>query len=185
MGRADSSIALISAVDGDNVELELLEDFGADQIINGVITVCVGHDGGLYHWEAMVGAVTDQHISLTILGPPWIQQRRLHSRYVVDLPAKIRRIRQGNPLQAQPVQVVDLSHSGARVVGAVRLEPGGAIELALDVGGGMLAASGLVALAYSDGHGRRVGHVAFTAPDADELRGIDEYLDVLAKRGAA
>jgi hypothetical protein len=78
---------------------------------------------------------------------------------------------------------VDLSHSGARVVGSAALETGDAIELELDVGAGVLAAPGRVAMTYPDAYGRRVSHVTFAAPDADEIRGIDEYLSTLADQG--
>jgi hypothetical protein len=182
----ETIVALVHSVDGDNLELQLLEGLDGRQVPDAVITLFAPHERGMHHWSALAaGQPLAGRLSLALMGNSWIVQRRLYPRFDVDLPAQIHRVRQGTRTPARSVQIVDLSHGGARAVGAIDLSTGDTVVLDLDVGSGIVTAPGRVAMAYPDGHGRRVNHIAFDAPDAPELAGIDAFLSTLDSKAPA
>jgi Tfp pilus assembly protein PilZ len=177
-GGEITCVAVIDSLSDDGVELNLLE-LEESLELDSVITVIVPDAGGLHYWPAhLLKTPVDRRLSLTLIGPRWTVQRRRYPRFAVDLEARLRRVRPGRQFGPEGVRIVDLSHGGARVVGTAALSTGDAVVLNLDLGNGPLTAAGRVAMAYPDGMGRRVSHLAFaesedTTPAVDD---IDRYL---------
>ncbi len=175
-------IAVIHSVSDDSIVVDLLDDFDHQLLFDGVITMFVPHAAGLHYWPAMAPSPPrDGRLVLTVAGPVQPVRRRRYQRYTVDLTGEIRSVRQGRRTRPAPVKVIDLSHGGAKVVGATSVAIGDIVIFDLHLGGAPLTATARVAMTYPDGEGRRVSHLAFSTVEepTPALLGIDRYLRTL------
>jgi hypothetical protein len=175
-------VAVIRVVDGDAIDVELLEpvDYRCDP--DAEILVFAPDVDGLHYWRAFaLRPAVDGVLSLSLVGPSGRMQRRQYPRYAVDLRAEIRPVRGGLGRRPSEVHVIDLSDGGAKIVGTTPTETGDTVIINLDLGAGPLVATARVAMAYPDGEGRRVSHLAFTPPEDSvvALLGIHRYLSTL------
>ena len=100
-------------------------------------------------------------LSLTMIDPVRLQQRRRHVRVDVDIPAVVRRVRGGRRGRAQKVRIADLSVGGLKLVGAVTLATVDTVNVIVDLGQGPVSLDGRVVMSYPTSDGSRVAHVAF------------------------
>jgi len=175
-------IAVIDSVTADSIVVDLLDDFDHQLLFDGVITMFVPHDAGLHYWPALAPHPPEGgRLTLTVAGPVQPVRRRRYQRYAVDLSAQIRSVRPGRRTQPAKVQVIDLSHGGAKVVGVTSAAIGDTVIFDVELGGAPLSATARVAMTYPDGEGRRVSHLAFSTVEepGPAILGIDRYLRTL------
>jgi hypothetical protein len=176
-------VAVIRRVEDEVIDVELLDQIDYRHSRDMEILIFVPGPEGLHYWRAKAASPPEAGmLSLARLGLSEMVQRREHRRYAVDLIAQIRPVRAGRRARPASVEVIDLSHGGAKIVGTTATETGDTVIIDLDFGRGPLRATARVAMAYPDGAGRRVSHLAFTPPEdsAAALIGIDRYLETLA-----
>jgi hypothetical protein len=176
-------VAVIRAVQDDVIHVELLDQVEYRHRSDDEIVVFVPDAEGLHYWQAVAALPPEaDRWSLTLVGLSEMVQRRQHQRYAVDLTAQIRPVRAGRRTRPSSVDVIDLSHGGVKIVGTTATETGDTVIIDLDFGRGPISATARVAMAYPDGTGRRVSHLAFTPPEDSDaaLAGIDRYLRTLA-----
>jgi PilZ domain len=157
-------VAVIERVVGRVVEVELLDDVpeGALQP-DRVVNVFVSRPAGLYCWlSQVIGQSRRSALSLAMIDPVRLEQRRRHVRMDVDIPAVVRRVRGGRRGRAQTVRIADLSIGGLKLIGAVTLATVDAVVVDVDLGEGLVSLDGRVVMSYPTSDGTRVAHVAFS-----------------------
>jgi hypothetical protein len=134
---------------------------------------------GLHSWAAD-GSVagTLKRASVTLTGEETVLQRRHHHRSAVDLPATVVRLSDSGTRGSQPGQIVDLSTGGLRMVGG-QIAIGDTLLISVNIRDHRLELIGRVLLAYPDGHGNRVGHIAFLVPagPSEVAQQVHDYLE--------
>ena len=176
-------VAVIRSVNGRVIDLGLLEELQADELVGTEITIFVPHAEGLSFWPADTPVLRPpDHLTLRLAGPSQVLQRRRYQRYSVDLTAQLRPVRQGRSARRANVTVIDLSRGGAKVSGTVQTMTGDTVMFTFDVGDGPLSTAATVTMSYPDNDGRRVSHLAFARPEEPTpgMLGLNRYLDALA-----
>jgi hypothetical protein len=175
-------IAVVRSVNDEAIDLDLLDQVKYEER-DGEVIIFVPDAEGLHYWRAVAPEPPAAgRLSLTLVGPSEMMQRRQYQRYDVEFPAQIRRVSGGRRSRPSEVRLIDLSYGGAKIIGTTSIETGDTVILDLDLGHGPLVATARVAMAYPDGEGRRISHLAFTPPELSTaaLLGIETYLHGLA-----
>ena len=96
-------VAVIERIEGRIVDVELLDDVPEGALLpDRVVNVFVPRPAGLYCWlSKVIGQSRRTALSLTMMDPVRVQQRRRHVRVDVDIPAVVRRVRGGRRGRAQ------------------------------------------------------------------------------------
>jgi len=180
-------VASIRDVTAESIDVDLLDDPGAELDDSGPINVFVPAPDGLHYWPATAGALAERSVSLTFIGIRRVTQRRSYPRHAVDLNGRVRRVGQGHRTPPQEVDIIDLSRGGAKVVGRARATTGDRVILEVELATGPVEADARVVMTYPDGHGRRVSHLAFTRIEEPTpgIRSIARYLTTLAVQASA
>jgi hypothetical protein len=174
-------IAVVRSVNDEAIDLDLLDQVRYEER-DGEVIIFVPDAEGLHYWRALAPRPPAAgRLSLTLVGPREMMQRRQYQRYDVEFPGQIRRVSGGRRSRPSDVRIIDLSYGGAKIIGATPTETGDTVILDLDLGQGPLVATARVAMAYSDGEGQRISHLAFTPPELSTtaLLGIEAYLGTL------
>jgi hypothetical protein len=167
------------------IRVEVLEDplttRGATQ--SAVVGILLVDDMGLSTFPAhgLIASIGSSS-SLSVGGPGRVLQRRHHERYPIDLPATVRRLQGGAPSHRHEGHVVDISVGGLRLVGGPT-DVGDTVLIDLRIAEQPIELVGRVLLAYPDGHGARVAHVAFLVA-AGSSGPSDRLEDYIAGRAA-
>jgi hypothetical protein len=175
-------IAVVRHVNDEAIDLDLLDQVKYEER-DGEVIIFVPDAEGLHYWRAVAPRPPAAgRLSVTLVGPSEMMQRRQYQRYDVDFPAQIRRISGGRRGRASDVRIIDLSYGGAKIIGPTPIETGDTVIVDFDLGHGPLVATARVAMAYPDGEGQRISHLAFTPPElsAAALLGIETYLGTLS-----
>ncbi len=156
-------VAVIERIQGSIVDVELLDDVPEGTLLpDHVVNVFVPRPAGLYCWlSKVVGQSERTALSLNMMDPVRVQQRRRHVRVEVDLPAVVRRIRGGRRGRGQTVRIADLSVGGMKLIGAVNLATVDTVVIDTDLGQGPVSLDGRVVMSYPTSDGSRVAHIAF------------------------
>jgi hypothetical protein len=174
-----SCVAVIGAGGAGAVEIELLDEISEDLAAGAMVTVCAAGPGGLYGWRVRILDVPKGgRASLIALGAVPVIQRRRHARVAVDLPGNARRILSGRLGHPHAGRVNDLSPGGLRMVGPLKLFFADAVEVTVNLGSGLVALRGRIALAYAAAAGDRVIHVAL---DQHRSRQCETLVDFWAR----
>ena len=156
-------VASISAIKGDDVEVDLLDDLEDGMPPAGTgLSMYVSRPNGLVGWRAVVKDERrgEAKASLTVGSPAPVVQRRHYVRVDVDLPAEARRIVAGRRGRVQFGRVADLSPGGLRLIGPIVLRTADVVEVTVDLGDGPVELRGPVVLSHAAPDGGRVVHVA-------------------------
>jgi hypothetical protein len=158
-------VAIIERVAGRVVEVELLDDVPDGTLLpDGVVNVFMSRPAGLYCWlSKVIGQSRRTALSLTMMDPVRLEQRRRHARVEVDIPAVVRRVRGGRQGRAQTVRIADLSVGGMKLIGVVTLATVDTVVVDTDLGEGPVSLGGRVVMSYPTSDGSRVAHVAFSS----------------------
>jgi hypothetical protein len=168
-------VAVIERIEGGVVDVELLDDVPEGALLpDGVVNVFIPRPAGLYCWlSRVVGQSRRSGLSLSMIDPVRLQQRRRHVRVDVDIPAEVRRIRGGRRGRAQNARIADLSIGGLKLIGTFALATVDTVAVTVDLGQGPVSLDGRVVMSYPTSDGSRVAHVAFEG----ENPWIDEEVD--------
>ena len=179
----DDGSTVVGVIDGagdSHLQVDVLDDLTpSDLEVWTVVRVLMVDAAGLHSWPADGRVVSaPKRATVTLMGAETVLQRRHHHRSAVNLPATVVRLSDSGPRGSQPSQIVDLSNGGLRLVGGP-IAIGDTLLISVDVRNHRLELIGRVLLAYPDGHGKLVGHVAFLVPagpsePAEQLR---DYLE--------
>jgi hypothetical protein len=156
-------VAVIERIEGRVVDVELLDDVPEGALLpDRVVNVFIPRPAGLYCWlSRVIGQSRRTALSLNMIDPVRLQQRRRHVRVDVDIPAVVRRIRGGRRGRAQNVRIADLSVGGLKLIGAFALATVDTVSVIVDLGQGPVSLDGRVVMSYPTSDGSRVAHVAF------------------------
>jgi hypothetical protein len=127
----------------------------------------------------VIGQSRGTALSLAMMDPVRLEQRRRHVRVDVDIPAVVRRVRGGRRGRAQAVRIADLSVGGLKLIGAVTLATIDTVVIDADLGEGPVSLGGRVVMSYPTSDGSRVAHVAFS----NDYPWIDERIGDLVSAG--
>jgi hypothetical protein len=168
--------AVIGAGGAGTVEIELLDEISEDLVAGAVVTVYAAGPRGLYGWRVRIlDAPKGSRASLIALGAVRVIQRRRHARATVDLPGNACRIVSGQRGRPQACRVVDLSTGGLRMVGPLKLFLGDTVEVTVNLGSGLVALRGRVALSYGAAAGNRVIHVALDQHGSRQCQALVDF----------
>jgi hypothetical protein len=158
-------VAVIERIEGRIVDVELLDDVPEGALRpDHVVNVFVPRPAGLYCWlSKVIGQSRRTTLSLNMMHPVRVQQRRRHVRVEVDLPAVVRRVRGGRRGRAQTVRIADLSVGGLKLIGPVILATVDTVVIDTDLGQGPVSLDGRVVMSYPTSDGTRVAHIAFAS----------------------
>jgi hypothetical protein len=152
-----------------------------------VVGILLVDDMGLSTFPAHgLVASAGSSTSVSVSGPGRVLQRRHHARYPIDLPATVRRLEGGAPSPRHEGHVVDISAGGLRLVGGPA-DVGDTVLIDLRIAEQPIELVGRVLLAYPDGQGARVAHVAFLVPAGSSALPdrVEDYLAGQAAEGPA